>query len=381
MFAGCEETSTGASVALLRRPADASEPREIRSVGQAGASDSADDIRTPAHVAPTDAPIVRPGRVRHNPVPITGSLCEFCLRRRKCCADARSDPAADGGRPVGHPRRRPGDHRGPDVDRVRVVQLHNVWEMLSKAAYDACDFNVATRPCGRGCTIDAPAAGETTTTRVRTSLPPWTSRRYHWDRGAHNRSCRRSATRRRRRPSQRRRSQRGQGGRDEDESDGAAALSLSLPGGRRPLRGVGLGGTKVNLFEETHKQAYTKLLPVPVVVPRAARHAPLVPLEPREVIKIGAADDRRRPRERRRQVLHRRRALDADHQSRIREGEPVADRRRQREPVVKCGVLANQTLYLGGSMPSKYSAVTPGKARSLDSARGAFLPNSLRVRR
>ena len=29
------------------------------------------------------------------------------------------------------------------------------------------------------------------------------------------------------------------------------------------------------------------------------------------------------------------------------------------------GVLANQTLYLGGSMPSKYSDVTPGNASSI----------------
>ena len=29
------------------------------------------------------------------------------------------------------------------------------------------------------------------------------------------------------------------------------------------------------------------------------------------------------------------------------------------------GVLANQTLYLGGSIPSKYSAATPGNASSM----------------
>ena len=32
---------------------------------------------------------------------------------------------------------------------------------------------------------------------------------------------------------------------------------------------------------------------------------------------------------------------------------------------VNVGVLANQTLYLGGSMPSKYSHPTPGKASSI----------------
>ena len=32
---------------------------------------------------------------------------------------------------------------------------------------------------------------------------------------------------------------------------------------------------------------------------------------------------------------------------------------------VNVGVLANQTLYLGGSMPSKYSAATPGNASSM----------------
>ena len=31
----------------------------------------------------------------------------------------------------------------------------------------------------------------------------------------------------------------------------------------------------------------------------------------------------------------------------------------------KLGVLANQTLYLGGSIPSKYSAATPGNASSI----------------
>ena len=35
----------------------------------------------------------------------------------------------------------------------------------------------------------------------------------------------------------------------------------------------------------------------------------------------------------------------------------------------KLGVLANQTLYLGGSMPSKYSDVTPGKACSMARAK------------
>ena len=33
------------------------------------------------------------------------------------------------------------------------------------------------------------------------------------------------------------------------------------------------------------------------------------------------------------------------------------------------GVLANQTLYLGASMPSKYSDVTPGKACSMARAK------------
>ena len=33
------------------------------------------------------------------------------------------------------------------------------------------------------------------------------------------------------------------------------------------------------------------------------------------------------------------------------------------------GVLANQTLYLGGSIPSKYSAATPGKASSMARAK------------
>ena len=42
---------------------------------------------------------------------------------------------------------------------------HNVYEMSSKAAYDACDFSAATEVCpaavGGSCTIDAPPADTT----------------------------------------------------------------------------------------------------------------------------------------------------------------------------------------------------------------------------
>ena len=38
----------------------------------------------------------------------------------------------------------------------------------------------------------------------------------------------------------------------------------------------------------------------------------------------------------------------------------------------KLGVLANQTLYLGASMPSKYSHLTPGKAFSIARANARF---------
>ena len=44
--------------------------------------------------------------------------------------------------------------------------VSNVWEMPSEAAYEYCDFRAATEVCpvtsgGGSCTIDAPAAGET----------------------------------------------------------------------------------------------------------------------------------------------------------------------------------------------------------------------------
>ena len=86
-----------------------------------------------------------------------------------------------------------------------------------------------------------------------------------------------------------------------------------------------------------------------------------------EVIEVSAADDRRCPRK---DDL----GLWTDVvpltpiTNRLRELGGVQNRRCQREPVVKSGVLANQTLYLGGSMPSKYSQPTPGKASSM--ARG-----------
>ena len=109
-----------------------------------------------------------------------------------------------------------------------------------------------------------------------------------------------------------------------------------------------------------------------MVIPRAARHAPLVPLEPREVIEVSAADDRRRPRERRGQVLHRRRALDADDQSRIREGEPVADRRRQREPIVKCWCLGEPDVVSGRLDPIKVLRRDTGERFFNGSREGAF---------
>ena len=43
--------------------------------------------------------------------------------------------------------------------------VHNVWEMPSKAAFDACDFSAATQTCpvqvGGSCTISAPPADTT----------------------------------------------------------------------------------------------------------------------------------------------------------------------------------------------------------------------------
>ena len=38
----------------------------------------------------------------------------------------------------------------------------------------------------------------------------------------------------------------------------------------------------------------------------------------------------------------------------------------------KLGVLENHTLYLGASMPSKYSHLTPGKASSMARAKALF---------
>ena len=113
---------------------------------------------------------------------------------------------------------------------------HNVYEMSSKAAYDACDFSAATEVCpvavGGKCTIDAPAAGETKYYACRVGLhckrgqvvaitgntapgtdhtfsdapPPTPKPTTTFPKG-------------------------GKADKDEDESDGAAALSLSLLAG------------------------------------------------------------------------------------------------------------------------------------------------------